>query len=61
MFLLLLNDFSGMMSASKYVSSRVQRALNSWLAKGQWKVEIFADFNPSLIAVPPELDFAIVT
>ena len=49
------------MSAGKYVTSRVQRALNTWLPKGSWKVEAFAVGDRKMLSVPPELDFNIVT
>jgi len=51
----------GMMSAGKFVSTRVQRALDTWLQKGGWKIEVFADAKPSLMQVPSGVDAKIVT
>ena len=53
--------FLGMMSAGKFITNRVQRAIDTWLQKGRWKVEVFADGDPSSLFVPPGLDFGIVT
>nr|CAB3230912.1 chondroitin sulfate synthase 1-like [Phallusia mammillata] len=55
------NIYLGMMSAGKYVTSRAQRALDTWLQKGGWKVEIFADASASLLTIPTGLDANIVT
>ena len=49
------------MSAGKFINNRVQRALDSWLRKGNWKVEVFADGDISRLLVPSGLDFNIVT
>uniref|UniRef100_F6ZQD4 Hexosyltransferase n=1 Tax=Ciona intestinalis TaxID=7719 RepID=F6ZQD4_CIOIN len=50
-----------MMSAEKFIDNRVQRALDTWLQKGSWKVEVFADATPDSLQVPAGLDFNIVT
>ena len=49
-----------MMSAGKYIVPRVQPALDSWLQKGGWKVETYADPHASTIEIPFGLDFKIV-
>ena len=48
------------MSAGKYITSRVQPALDSWLQKGGWKVEAYADPHSSILDVPYGLDFKVV-
>ena len=53
--------YEGMMSASKFINNRVQRALNTWLRKGSWKVEVFADGDISQLLVPSGLDVNVVT
>ncbi|XP_076812563.1 chondroitin sulfate synthase 1-like [Clavelina lepadiformis] len=55
------NIYIGMMSAEKFVDNRVQRAIDTWMQKGGWKVEVFAHANSSVLSVPPGLDFSIVT
>nr|XP_002130637.1 chondroitin sulfate synthase sqv-5 isoform X1 [Ciona intestinalis] len=55
------NIYLGMMSAEKFIDNRVQRALDTWLQKGSWKVEVFADATPDSLQVPAGLDFNIVT
>ncbi|XP_039250786.2 chondroitin sulfate synthase 1-like [Styela clava] len=55
------NIYLGMMSASKFLTTRVQRNIDTWLQKGGWKVEVFADADPSLLRVPPGLDINVVT
>lgn len=55
------NIYLGMMSASKFLTTRVQRNVDTWLQKGGWKVEVFADADSSLLKVPPGLDLTVVT
>ena len=50
-----------MMSAGKFIENRVQRALDTWLQHGKWKVEVFAAGDLSQVLVPQGLDFNIVT
>uniref|UniRef100_H2ZJ81 Fringe-like glycosyltransferase domain-containing protein n=1 Tax=Ciona savignyi TaxID=51511 RepID=H2ZJ81_CIOSA len=55
------NIYIGMMSAEKFLNNRVQRAVDTWLQKGGWKIEVFADATPDQLKVPVGLDFNIVT
>ena len=48
------------MSAKKYLVSRVQEAVDAWLSRGDWKVQVFADPGDLRIITPDGFDFSIV-
>ena len=48
------------MSAKKYLVSRVQEAVDAWLSRGDWKVQVFADPGDLRIFTPEGFDFSIV-
>lgn len=60
-WMVILMLFPGMMSSSKYLSSRVQRNVDTWAQKGGWRIDVFTDPGPSHLQVPEGLNINIVT
>lgn len=50
-----------MMSSAKYLSTRVQRNVDTWAQKGGWKIDVFTSPGSSLLRLPKYLNLDIIT
>lgn len=53
--------YIGMMSSAKYLSTRVQRNVDTWAQKGGWKIDVFTSPGLSQLRVPKDLNLDIIT